>query len=333
MGPVGVGVNLTRPLAAVDCETSGTSFEVDRILTIAIITRYPDGTRSRQEFRMDPGIPIPAEATAIHGITDLDCAGCPSFRELAPSIVQALEGCDLAGYNLKRFDLKMIDAELVRAELPPLDMTGRRVVDAYRLFQIKEPRDLSAAVRFYLGNDAANQFAGHDAMVDASVTMDVLDAQLERYPDLPQDVGALADICDDVRSDYVDRDGRLRLRDGEVVLGFGKYQGRSLEWIAKEDPRDLQWMFVGNFSQEVLDRVGSVMRDHGIDPWIDPDGKLVDHHGEAVVNFGKQKGMSLRQLAATDRGFLQWVLDKDFSEAVKALVAAALRGEFPERTT
>lgn len=190
-GAASPSLDLARPLAVFDLETTGLDVERDRIVEIAIVKMFPDGRRERYLQRVNPGVPIPPEAARVHGIRDEDVASAPGFSEIAAEVEHLLEGADLAGFNAARFDLPLLAAEFARAgRTLPLD--GRAVLDAALIFHRKEPRHLAAALRFYCGRDLAG---AHSADADAEACLDILEAQLARYTDLPRDVPGLDAWC------------------------------------------------------------------------------------------------------------------------------------------
>lgn len=231
-------LDLQRPLAFFDLETTGTRVGKDRIVQIGIVRIQPTGERERYQTLVNPGIPIPAEATAIHGISDIDVAMAPSLEAVAREVFDELAGCDLAGFNVLRFDIPFLTEEFHRVgvEWSTADL---RIVDVQRIFHKKEPRDLSAALRFYCGREHAG---AHDALADVEATADVLLAQLDRYPDLNGEVASLGEFSGD-RQRSPDAAGKLRFDDrGAICLGFGKYSGWTLENIGRHDPGYLQWL-------------------------------------------------------------------------------------------
>ena len=231
-------LTLDRPLAVFDLETTGTRIGRDRIVQIGIVRLMPDGSRERYQSLVNPGIPIPPAATAVHGITDLDVAFAPRLEDIAVEILGHLAGCDLAGFNVIRFDVPFLAEELFRAG-HPWETAHLRIVDAQRIFHKKEPRDLSAALKFYTGREHES---AHDALGDVEATADVLLAQLERYADLPRDVEALGAFSGD-RDRNPDAAGKLKFDEsGHVCLSFGKYNGWTLENIGRNDPGYLQWL-------------------------------------------------------------------------------------------
>ncbi len=242
------GLNLRRPLAYVDLETTGTSPATDRVVEIAIFKVFPDGTEDFRRRRVNPGVPIPAGATAIHGISDADVADEPPFAYNAASLNDFLTDCDIGGFNVAGFDLKMLEVEFRRAGVD-LSREGPAVVDSMRMFHLKEPRDLQAAVRFYCGRDFPEAHSSED---DARAAADVLQAQLERYDDLPRDVEALHDLLNPVDPSWVDPDGKFRWTGGAAVIAFGQHKGRTLQDLAAEEPDYLEWMLGKDFSPEVM---------------------------------------------------------------------------------
>lgn len=239
-------LQIKRPLAFLDLETTGTSVDSDRILEIAVAMVFPDGRVSRYEKLVNPERPIPAEATAVHHIRDEDVRTAPTFAAIAPELAAALDGCDFAGFNVGRFDLKMLAAELARARVA-LDLGGARVIDAMAIFHRNERRDLTAAVRFYQGRE----HQGHRAAVDVDATVEVLLAQLERYEALPAGLEALADYCDGRQPDWLTSDGKFAWRDGAARITFGKHSGKSLETLSKEEPGYLRWMLDKDFPADL----------------------------------------------------------------------------------
>lgn len=231
-------LKLERPLAVFDLETTGTRIGRDRIVQIGILRLAPDGARERYQSLVNPGMPIPAEATAVHGISDLDVAMAPRLEDIAHDILGQMAGCDLAGFNVIRFDVPLLMEELHRVG-HAWDIDQIRIVDVQRIYHRMERRDLSAAVKFFLGREHAG---AHDALADVEATTDVLLAQLERYTDLPHAVEGLGEFSGD-RERTPDAAGKLRFNDkGDVCLGFGKYTNWPLEQIGRNDPGYLQWL-------------------------------------------------------------------------------------------
>ena len=240
--------NLKRPLAFIDIESTGINPRQDRIIDLAVVKLMPDGSQQARVFRCNPGIPIPAAAEAIHHISEADIADCPLFAQIAGQVHEALQGCDLAGFGIARFDIPMLTEEFARAGLKfPAD--DCRVVDAQRIFHKKEPRDLTAALAFYCGAEHAG---AHGAEADARATVQVLEAQMGRYTDLPQTVEGLDAFCAIARDpDWVDRSGKLKWVNGEVVINFGvQHAGRKLRELAQNNAGFLKWILKSDFPGE-----------------------------------------------------------------------------------
>ena len=242
----GMNWNIERPLAVFDIESTGINRKADRIIDLAIIILKPDGSREEHTFRVNPGMPIPPDSTAIHGITDDDVKDCPPFRDVAEKVLKVLEGCDLSGFNVLHFDIPVLQEEFARADMR-FEMEGRRVVDAQRIFHKKEPRDLSAALSFYCGEAHTD---AHGALADVEATIHVLKGQLERYPDLPTDVAALEEFCNPRNPKWVDQTGKFKWDGDEAVINFGKNQGRKLREMAQFEKSFLDWMLRSDFPRD-----------------------------------------------------------------------------------
>lgn len=246
---------LERPLIFFKTKTTGVDPRRDRIVELAALKLFPDSTREEKSRRFNPGIPISKEATAAHGLSDRDVRGELPFAKFAKGeqgISQYFAGCDLAGYHLLEFDLPILRAELERCG-ETLDLKDVSIVDSYRIFAHKEPQTLAGAAQFYCDKEHLEE---RSALEDVQMTIAVLEAQLGKYRDLgctPAEVdrrtwpdGAL------------DRLGKLRWEEDEIVVAFGRHRGRSLRFIANEEREYLQWMIAGN----VLDPTGlAIVRD------------------------------------------------------------------------
>ena len=232
-------ISLDRPLAFIDTETTGLRPDRDRIVELAVLRFEPDGEVFKRERRYNPGIPIPEEATEVHKITDADVADELPFRRTAVSLAEILDPCDLAGFNLLGFDLPILLEEFRRAGVR-FDVEGRRLVDMQRIFHAKEPRDLSAAVRMYLGRE--HKDGAHSAEVDARATAEVFCAQLERYQDLPRGLDELHAYCVGDRPFQTPFDRWFRDLEGSLVFNQGKHHGRALAEVAEMAPDYLEWM-------------------------------------------------------------------------------------------
>ncbi len=241
-------LNLKKPIVFFDLETTGVDITHDRIVEISLIKVLPSGEEQEKTRRINPGIPIPAEATAVHHITDEDVAGCPQFKQIAKSLANELSGCDLAGFNSNRFDIPMLDQEFQRAGVK-FDFSKARFVDVQTIFHKKEQRTLVAAYRFYCGKELDG---AHSANADTRATLEVLKSQLDRYSDLPNDIDELSKYSQMSRN--VDFMGRLVFNDdNKEVINFGKYKGRLAEEVLRKDPSYYDWIMKGDFAQNTKD--------------------------------------------------------------------------------
>jgi len=246
-------LDLDRPLVFFDLETTGLRIGVDRIVEMALIRVSPQGDVMERVRRFNPEMPIPPEATAVHGITDEDVADEAPFPARARALAKLLEGCDLAGFNIRRFDLPMLEAEFARSGVA-FEVQGRRLIDMQTIFHREEPRDLTAAARFYLGREHTE---AHTALGDIRTSAAVLSAQMQRYQHLPQDLDGLHAYCDQ----HAPYDGPLgqwfRVTDEGLVFRKGKHEGRFLEEVAREDAGYLEWILR---LDDVRPQVGQALR-------------------------------------------------------------------------
>jgi DNA polymerase-3 subunit epsilon len=244
-------LNLTRPLAVLDFETTGTAPAFDRIVEIGILKIFPEGSRTVYHRRVNPQCPIPPEATSVHGIGDDEVKQCPSFEKIAPELLQFLEECDLAGFNLLNFDLPLLQKEFARANVE-FSRYKHRVVDACKIFHRKEPRNLISALKFFCNEDHSQS---HSALHDVEACWRILEAQLTRYADLPRDMDGLDNFCSEQDGRFVDADRKFEWRYNEATIAFGKNRGRSLKEIVRQDPGFLQWILASDFGSETKDIV------------------------------------------------------------------------------
>lgn len=246
-------LNVKNPLVFFDLETTGIDMVNDRIVEICILKVFPDGRTEVKTRRVNPTIPIPAQATAIHGITNEDIKDCPTFKEIAKSLVQLIERCDFAGYNSNKFDLPLLAEEFIRAGID-FDLKKRKFIDVQTIFHKMEQRTLVAAYKFYCDKDLNN---AHSAEADTVATYEVLKAQLDRYPELKNDIDFLSDFSAKTRN--VDFAGRIVLNDKDVeVFNFGKHRGRPVVEVLETEPGYYAWMMNGDFplyTKNVLTRI------------------------------------------------------------------------------
>jgi DNA polymerase-3 subunit epsilon len=248
-------LNLTRPIAFFDLETTGVNVASDRIIELSFLKVSPDGTKEIKTKRINPGIPIPPQSSEIHGIYDKDVANEPTFRGIAKSLAEFLKDCDLAGYNSNKFDIPVLVEEFLRAEVE-FDVKGRRFVDVQNIFHQMEQRTLKAAYKFYCGKDIIN---AHSAQADIEATYEIFLAQLQRYDGVEfedrkgnksipvkNDIKALHDFTNITKN--ADLVGRVVFNDkGVEVFNFGKHMGKSVEQVFRDEPSYYSWMLNGDF--------------------------------------------------------------------------------------
>lgn len=233
---------MKNPLLFFDIESTGLNVATDRIVEICAVKVMPNGDEEVKTRRINPTIPISPEAQAVHGISNEDVKDCPTFREIAKSLAKWMEGCDFAGYNSIKFDIPMLAEEFLRAGID-FDFRKRNLVDVQNIFHKMEQRTLVAAYKFYCDKDLTD---AHSAEADTKATYEVLKAQLDRYPELQNDVAALAEFSS--RGEAVDFAGRILYDDkGVEVFNFGKYKGRSVGEIFRQEPSYYTWMMEGDF--------------------------------------------------------------------------------------
>jgi DNA polymerase-3 subunit epsilon len=242
--------SLERPVIFFDLETTGTDWQRDRIIEISIlrVCPMPVAIEAPRTWRVNPGVRVPKESTAIHGITDEDLADEKSFAALADEFISIFKDCDLGGFAISRLDVKLLNREFERAK-KDFNLNAARQVDSQVIFHRREPRDLGAAMRFY--RDAELEGA-HGAEADTVASLEVFAGQLARYEDLPIEVAALDRVTQSQHDAYVDRERRFMWRDGEPAFNFGKLRGKSLR-AAAGDPSErayLRWILQGSFEED-----------------------------------------------------------------------------------
>ncbi len=244
---------LKRPIVFFDLETTGTDYVKDRIVELAFVKLMPDGTRDSFVKRINPGMPIPESATAIHGITDEDVKDCPSFKQIAHQLNDWMKLCDLGGYNSSKFDLPLLAEEFLRAGVQ-VDFTERNMVDVQQIFFKMESRSLSAAYNFYCGKKLEN---AHSSEADILATIEVLEAQLDRYDELVNEVKALNDFTGGEA--YVDYARRIVMKDGHPIFNFGKYKGRRVEEVFSQEPQYYDWMMQADFALHTKQKISEIL--------------------------------------------------------------------------
>jgi DNA polymerase-3 subunit epsilon len=237
-----LNLNLKRPIAFIDLETTGVNVTTDRIVELSVLKISPNGKEEWMTVRVNPEMPIPPKTTAIHGISDEDVAGSPTFREVGKSLASFLEGCDLAGFNAIKFDIPVLAEEFLRVNID-FNFRKRRYIDVQVIFHKKEQRTLTAAYLFYCNKKLEG---AHGSKADTAATYEVLKSQLDMYDDLENDIEKLADFSS--FNSNVDFAGRIILDEkGVEVFNFGKHKGKSVETVLSEEPAYYSWMMNGEF--------------------------------------------------------------------------------------
>ncbi len=235
-------LNLTKPLVFFDLETTGINIANDRIVEISILKIFPNGTQESKTWLVNPEIEIPPHVTAVHGITNEKVVNEPTFKELAKTINNMIGDADLAGFNSNRFDIPLLAEELLRAGID-FDMENRKAVDVQVIFHKKEQRTLSAGYKFYCGKDLED---AHSAEADTMATYEILKAQLDKYDDIENSVDALSEYSAHTkRADFA---GFILFDDEQnEIFSFGKYKGRKVEEVLKENPGYNSWIQQADF--------------------------------------------------------------------------------------
>lgn len=247
-------LNLRNPLVFFDLETTGTDTAKDRIVEISILKIHPNGKEETKTKLINPGMPIPPGSTEVHGITDEDVKDAPTFKQIAKSLAEFMEGADIAGFNSSRFDVPLLAEEFLRAGVD-YDFSKRKMIDVQIIFHKKEQRTLEAALKFYCGKELTD---AHSAEADTRATYEVLKGQLDMYPDLENDVDFLAKEFASYNNN-VDLAGRIILNDdGVEVFNFGKHKGKPVADILRTEPSFFSWIMDADFplnTKQVLTRI------------------------------------------------------------------------------
>ncbi len=245
-------LKLDRPLAFLDLETTGINTQKDRIVEMAIVKLMPDGERVRKEFLINPTIPIPQQATDVHGISNEDVKDKPTFADVANEIKQFIDSCDIAGFNSNRFDIPLLNEEFLRVKIDP-EFKQRSLIDVQAIFHKKEPRDLTAAYKFYCDQNLED---AHSALADTEATADVLLAQIERYDDLSRNVTGLASYSE--HSQYLDYARRIIVEDDTPVFNFGKHKGTAVTEVFAKEPQYYDWIMKSDFAQDTKNELSKL---------------------------------------------------------------------------
>lgn len=261
-----MNLKLKKPLAFFDLETTGTNVATDRIVEISILKVFPDGQKEIKTRRLNPTIPIPLEASLVHGIYDEDVKDEPTFKMVAKSLAELFSNCDLAGFNSNRFDVPLLMEEFLRAGID-FDLNKVKLVDVQNIFHQMEKRTLAAGYLFYCGKNLDN---AHSAEADTIATYEILEAMVDRYKgvEIENDKGekivpvkpeidALSEFSK--RENNLDLAGRIVLDEkGDAIFNFGKHKGKSVVEILEKDPSYYAWMMNGDFplyTKKVLENI------------------------------------------------------------------------------
>ncbi|MBK7289526.1 MAG: 3'-5' exonuclease [Chitinophagaceae bacterium] len=245
-------LQLKKPLAFIDLETTGVNPGTDRIVEIAIVKVLTDGTKSVKCKRINPGMPIPKPSSEIHGITDEMVKDEPTFKQVAQELKQMLDGCDFAGYNSNRFDIPLLMEEFLRADVD-FDMKNRKLLDVQNIFHKMEPRTLTAAYKFYCSKSLDG---AHSAEVDATATYEILEAQIKHYSDLGNNIDSILKVIGE--DQVVDFARRFVMENGTEVFNFGKFKGRPVSEVLKAEPQYYDWMMKGDFPQHTKQKLTEI---------------------------------------------------------------------------
>ena len=237
-----MNVNLLRPIVFLDLETTGLNLTTDRIVEIALLKVDQEGKKVVKRKLINPEKPIPAEVSAIHGITDDMVRDAPTFRQIANEVKQFLEGADLGGYNSNKFDWPLLMEEFLRAGLD-FDIDGRRLLDVQKIYHQMEPRNLSAAYKFYCSKELEN---AHSAETDVNATWEVFQSQVALYPQLGQDLDSIMKLIGE--DQIIDFARRMVVENGKIVFNFGKHKGRPVEEILRVEPSYYDWIMKSEFA-------------------------------------------------------------------------------------
>lgn len=247
-------LNLARPIAFIDLETTGVSLSTDRIVEIAIIKVLPDGSRQVKRKLINPEIPIPAESSDIHGITNEMVKDASTFKQAGNEIKMFIDNCDLGGYNSNRFDIPILMEEFLRAGMD-VDLSNRKMIDVQHIFYSMEPRTLTAAYKFFCEKELVN---AHSAEADVDATIEVLMAQLDRYKNLGNSVESILHVIGEDK--VVDYARRFCYNDkGVEIFNFGKHKGKLVRDVLKAEPQYYDWMMRGDFPLHTKQKLTEIL--------------------------------------------------------------------------
>jgi DNA polymerase-3 subunit epsilon len=248
-----MSLSLTRPICFIDLETTGINVSTDRIVEIAIVKIGIDGTKQVKRRLVNPEMPIPKGSSEVHGITDEMVKDAPTFKQIANEVKQFMEGSDIGGYNSNRFDVPMLNEEFLRAGIG-VDIESRKLLDVQKVFHMMEQRTLSAAYQFYCHKTLED---AHTAEADATATWEILEAQIERYPQIGNTVESIVKFTGE--DEIIDFARRLIYDNGVAVFNFGKHKGKPVVQVLKEEPQYYDWMMKGDFALHTKQKLTEIL--------------------------------------------------------------------------
>ncbi len=246
-------LELLKPICFIDLETTGINVSMDRIVEIAIVKIGLDGVKQVKRRLVNPEMPIPKASSDVHGITDEMVKDAPTFKTIANEVKQFLEGADIGGYNSNRFDVPMLNEEFLRAGIN-VDMESRKLLDVQKVFHMMEQRTLSAAYQFYCHKTLED---AHSAEADATATWEILEAQIERYPQIGKTVESIVKFTGE--DQIIDFARRLVYENGIAVFNFGKHKGKPVIQVLKEEPQYYDWMMKGDFALHTKQKLTEIL--------------------------------------------------------------------------
>lgn len=253
-----MNLELKRPIAFFDLETTGINTATDRIVEIAILKIMPDGSQHKKRMLLNPEMHITKTASDIHGITDEMVKDAPTFKQVANEILQFMDNCDIGGYNSNKFDVPVLIEEFLRVNIN-FNMEGRKLIDVQKIFHKMEQRTLTAAYKFYCDKELED---AHTAMNDTIATFEVLDAQLERYNNLGKSVDNIIAFIGEEK--FIDIARRFVYQNGVPAFNFGKHKGKPVEKVFQEEPQYYDWMMRGDFPLHTKQKLSELFNEYSL---------------------------------------------------------------------
>jgi|TARA_B100001094_G_scaffold30818_2_gene25635 DNA polymerase-3 subunit epsilon len=237
-----MNLKISKPICFFDLETTGVNVSLDRIVEISILKIFPNGNKESKTWLVNPGVPIPSEASNIHGITNDIVKNEPLFKMIASDIKSMINNCDLAGFNSNKFDIPLLAEELLRSEID-FSLDNVATIDVQNIFHKMEQRTLSAAYQFYCGKSLDN---AHSSKADTLATYEVLESQIEKYDDLENNVSFLSDFSK--RGKNVDLAGFIKYNEDNIpCFSFGKHKGKTVDYVLENESGYFGWLLNADF--------------------------------------------------------------------------------------